>query len=1616
MGVVSVKATEREPFWRFALAILAGGGRTVLLSLRLFVLLSCLVAVSASSQEPQPEPVCIPVLFAVPDQICFDNDAIYLGSGTGAVDGNGWLCDGLLLLPATGQTTLGLPFPAIDVFHSGYVYVSSPTPGGTLGPYWFFGLERMCVVLSSGNQRLPGTSPGSTAWRGTPTEVILQPTGGGDIPESAKRVRELTVYDADGSAMRFLAFIMSEPDDVSPFTERWSIVPTKGVQASLEAVVDETGSVRGFVLRGGPPGRIREGGEWTYHFAPPQRIGWGNGYKSRLHDFMSFSPQPAIVSPSGNRWSLQVGEYVEAQWRQNWNGRWLVLRDFQTKRGLRWDRLTGEVFYFALNNELHGVRIGRVPPESVPNEPDQPNDHWDVQWDNAEQQITARLGLDRSYQIYGSNRLQEKLNLTWEPVPEREREMYLRAYGTLPENLLGRLKEIKLEQLLPEQYQHMYAGSTSFWTGIQRQRPSGNYRASLVYSWDRGSGMFTQLENLRPSYVQNPNRAWEKEVLLFEAQNGQVVQSAVYDQVGVGPNGEPVFSQTPRWQESYSYSPEHPFALTLHTDREGTQWEFTYVPNNPNTLLQDFRVNGGALGEAHLRYGEAHPDAPGGSHPNPPTALTHLQIGSDPALSWRFDYTYRGQPYSEVSANSLLTAFTEPGRSGWWQLRYWGENSAYPNKLHEVEDPTGRLLRISAYDLFGRPVRVELYPNDPETPLWSETEWTLLGQPRRMRWGFGTAPGGQSLWEWDGLFLRRYIDPRGRWVRFVYDFDGSGSRAGLLRQIWLEWQDDQGNLQSALYAEMQYDSAGRLVRVENGGAPPNTKVGLTYGYGIHDELRSIHHDGDTRPETFDYSCCGRVSQWTRQDGRFATFEYTLNGRVQTIHEHSASGGAHTRHEFSYDPAGRLGVATKQLLTSQGWQDQVALRWWYDTDDPNYGVSADPRNQDSDPTNNFLSARTGWLLGEQVNLPVGSYYWLYDYRTPEGALTADLQTFTTSWGSVWRYQYDGAGRPIALFAGSTLFAEWSYDNAGRLQNQTVYLPAGTLSATIEYADTQAPNAVGLLTYRLNGQLIAQFDYWGTADEPGYYPDGTLRSAREWLPDNRTAEWRWEYYPDGSLQSETSRLDGGTPKEVQFAYDVNGNLTRWGDNASDWRYDYNRLWWIGGSHPHGGSYNWYMTYTPNGERARLWNAPQPIKGDVNGDGVVDDADLVAVQFAFGQQCPQGCPEDLNRDGQVDDEDLMIVLFNFGQSAGEVSWGYRYDVWGNLVVASSSQAGVVLNAIYDSLGRRVGLQGVRSGVPFEVWRLYEGDTLLAEVDGQGRVVAEYVWGPLGPIARLDYSGSGVSCYYVLDALGHVRVLLSSGGEVLEVWRYDSWGVPLSPPENLIPQPFLWNGAYGYEWDCFGGTGLYHVGARAYDPRTARWLQRDPIDAASGDPNLYRYCGNDPINFVDPTGTDWNYHDLLDAAGFIPVVGDLADAANAIGYALEGDYVNAAISAASALGGDVLKAGRLAKKVVQEVVEEGAEQVAKREAKNALQEQGKKEAKREKPKVCQPPKKPTRYTPHARERMRERGISEQDVEDIMRHDKSPRKQPNGRYKYKRGNVEVIVEPDGTVVTVIVK
>lgn len=51
----------------------------------------------------------------------------------------------------------------------------------------------------------------------------------------------------------------------------------------------------------------------------------------------------------------------------------------------------------------------------------------------------------------------------------------------------------------------------------------------------------------------------------------------------------------------------------------------------------------------------------------------------------------------------------------------------------------------------------------------------------------------------------------------------------------------------------------------------------------------------------------------------------------------------------------------------------------------------------------------------------------------------------------------------------------------------------------------------------------------------------------------------------------------------------------------------------------------------------------EGDVNGDGCVDDLDLLEVLFTFGESGIY-LPQDVNYDGQVDDADLLLVLFDF------------------------------------------------------------------------------------------------------------------------------------------------------------------------------------------------------------------------------------------------------------------------------------------------------------------------------------------------------------------------------------
>jgi RHS repeat-associated protein len=79
-----------------------------------------------------------------------------------------------------------------------------------------------------------------------------------------------------------------------------------------------------------------------------------------------------------------------------------------------------------------------------------------------------------------------------------------------------------------------------------------------------------------------------------------------------------------------------------------------------------------------------------------------------------------------------------------------------------------------------------------------------------------------------------------------------------------------------------------------------------------------------------------------------------------------------------------------------------------------------------------------------------------------------------------------------------------------------------------------------------------------------------------------------------------------------------------------------------------------------------------------------------------------------------------------------------------------------------------------------------------------------------------------------------------------YDSFGNITTQTNASNADRFLFA---GMQYDAT--TGLYYDHARYYDAAIGRFVSEDPTGFEAGDTNLYRYVGDNPINHVDPSGT---------------------------------------------------------------------------------------------------------------------------------------------------------------------
>ncbi len=117
----------------------------------------------------------------------------------------------------------------------------------------------------------------------------------------------------------------------------------------------------------------------------------------------------------------------------------------------------------------------------------------------------------------------------------------------------------------------------------------------------------------------------------------------------------------------------------------------------------------------------------------------------------------------------------------------------------------------------------------------------------------------------------------------------------------------------------------------------------------------------------------------------------------------------------------------------------------------------------------------------------------------------------------------------------------------------------------------------------------------------------------------------------------------------------------------------------------------------------------------------------------------------------------------------------------------------------------------------------------------------------------------HYASDEMGSTTHIVNEAGAVQNRYEYDAWG-NITAQEEAIPNRFKFT---GQQFDPV--TQQYYLRARFYNPVVARFTQEDTY---RGDGlNLYAYCANNPICYVDYTGHE---KDVLGQAGQEPSFAD--------------------------------------------------------------------------------------------------------------------------------------------------
>ncbi len=632
---------------------------------------------------------------------------------------------------------------------------------------------------------------------------------------------------------------------------------------------------------------------------------------------------------------------------------------------------------------------------------------------------------------------------------------------------------------------------------------------------------------------------------------------------------------------------------------------------------------------------------------------------------------------------------------------------------------------------------------------------------------------------------------------------------------------------------MAYDHLGLLTQTVD-------PLGLTtaYTYDKDNNLSSI--EGFNQDQVFSYDALDRLVTTTVAGFAATTRYYDKVGNVTETTDPLSNATVNT-----YDDQGRLltqvdpdGTGTTTYAYNlSGWQTSEVTpgssttSYAYNLDG---WVTATTNPTGHTATNNYDQAGR---VTSTVDYDNKTTNYAYNYAGWETSETWVGGSYTAN------YSYNLDGELTAASDPASTYA-FSYDNNGQLtQTQVSYSGAsGMGTVTLNYAyqffnqrTSLSDNKGGTTTYSYNDNFqITALNYTqsGSQANVGFSYNTTTDDSLSKVTmdagggtDHITASYSYSstslsiHYTDSSantLANLVYNIDGdarissytGPEGSLTYSYDADGQLTSVTDTVTT---------------------------------AVLYNYSLDAAGNRTGSGYTTTANSGNEMTAAAGDASM----------TYDNNGNLLTKIDVSGDHWTYSWDYRNRLT-QVVEKNNTNTTTLLTEdfYYDVFNDLI---GVATGVvtpTMDHWTVYDRKNPYMDFDSSGNLTTHYLTNPqaIGHFfARVAASGSNPVNWLLTDYQGSVRDIVRQDGTVLDTLDYDPFGNILGSSTGSTYGRFLFQGG-----EYLGATvNLYHFGARWYNPSEGRFISQDPIGFASGDPNLYRFTDNDPVNLTDHSGT---------------------------------------------------------------------------------------------------------------------------------------------------------------------